>query len=102
MLRKYTTLYEARNLAIKKSKGKFVAKNLDVDDVWLVINLNYKYHILKKKIWLVYSNFYKLLNNKMIKLFLFNYLPSGKVTAKIIKNYQTIFFCCNFKKSFFK
>ena len=31
---KHTVLYEARNLAIKKTKGEFVAF-LDTDDIWL-------------------------------------------------------------------
>ncbi len=97
--KKYTTLYEARNLAIKKSTGKFVAF-LDVDDVWLRNKLELQIPYFKeKKIGLVYSNFY-ILNNKKKKLAFNNYLPSGKVTAKIIKNYQVGFLTVILRKSF--
>ena len=44
-------------------------------------------HLFKKKVGLVYSNFYKLYKNKK-KLTYKNDLPSGKVTSQIIKNYQ--------------
>jgi glycosyltransferase involved in cell wall biosynthesis len=85
--KKYTTLYEARNLAIEKSKGKFIAF-LDVDDFWSKNKLELQIsHFKEKKIGLVYSNFYKFYNKKK-KLAYKNYLPSGKVTKKIIKNYQ--------------
>ena len=97
--KKYTTLYEARNLAIKKSKGKFIAF-LDVDDVWLKNKLELQISCFKeKKIGLVYSNFYKL-NDKKKKLAFNNHLPSGKVTAKIIKNYQVGFLTVVLRKSF--
>ena len=54
-----TVLYKARNLAIKKSKGKFLAF-LDVDDMWEKNKLSLQIPEFKnKKIGLVYSNFYK-------------------------------------------
>ena len=97
--KKHTSLYEARNLAIKKSKGKFIAF-LDVDDVWLKNKLELQIsHFREKKIGLVYSNFYKLNNNKK-KLAFNNRLPSGRVTAKIIKNYQIGFLTVILRKSF--
>ena len=97
--KKYTTLYEARNLAIQKSKGKFIAF-LDVDDFWLKNKLEFQIaHFKEKKIGLVYSNFYKFNNNRK-KLAFNNYLPSGKVTEKIIKNYQIGILTVILRKSF--
>ena len=40
---KHTTLYEARNYAIKKAKGEFYAF-LDVDDWWEADKLKNKFH----------------------------------------------------------
>jgi glycosyltransferase involved in cell wall biosynthesis len=85
--KKHTVLYEARNLAIKKSKGKFIAF-LDVDDFWSKNKLELQISLFKeKKVGLVYSNFYKFYNGKK-KLAYKNILPSGKTTSLIIKNYQ--------------
>jgi glycosyltransferase involved in cell wall biosynthesis len=85
--KKNTTLYEARNLAIKKSKGKFIGF-LDVDDFWTKSKLELQVpYFQEKKVGLVYSNFYKFYKNKK-KLAFKNDLPYGKVTSQIIKNYQ--------------
>ena len=97
--KKNTTLYEARNLAIKKSKGKFIAF-LDVDDFWTKNKLELQIsHFKEKKIGLVYSNFYKFYNGKK-RLAFNNNLPSGKVTSQIIKNYQIGILTVILRKSF--
>jgi glycosyltransferase involved in cell wall biosynthesis len=51
---KHTPLYDARNLAIKKSKGKFIAF-LDTDDLWT-----------KNKLYL---QVLKLKNKRIVKIF---------------------------------
>ena len=97
--RKNTVLYEARNLAIKEAKGEFIAF-LDVDDFWSKNKLELQIaHFKEKKIGLVYSNFYKFKNGKK-KLAFNNNLPSGKVTAQIIKNYQVGILTVILRKSF--
>ncbi len=56
---KFTKLYEARNLAIKKAKGKYIAF-LDVDDWWLPEKLEKQIILFQKdnSLKMVYSNFY--------------------------------------------
>ncbi len=94
-----TVLYKARNLAIKKSKGKFLAF-LDVDDMWEKNKLSLQIPEFKnKKIGLVYSNFYKL-NNTKKDLAYKTQLPSGKITNSIISNYQVPFLTVVLRKSF--
>ena len=59
----HTTLYKARNLAIKKSKGDFIAF-LDTDDLWdknkLELQLRYFNNI---EVGVVYSNLWIFKNN---------------------------------------
>ena len=56
---KFTKLYEARNLAIKKAKGQYIAF-LDVDDWWLPEKLEKQIILFQKDktLKMVYSNFY--------------------------------------------
>ena len=62
-----TVLYKARNLAIKKTKGEFIAF-LDVDDMWLKNKLSIQIPKFKnKRIGVVYSNFYKYYNKNKKK-----------------------------------
>lgn len=86
--KKHTTLYDARNLAIKKSTGKLIAF-LDTDDFW---NKNKLYlQVLKLKnerIGLVYSNYYFL--NQITGLQKIAYkekLPEGMVYKKLLRDY---------------
>ena len=86
--KKRTVLHKARNLAIKKTKGKFIAF-LDVDDLWSKDKLALQIPKFKnKKIGLVYSNFYKYYNLDKKKIAHKSRLPKGKITSSIIKNYQ--------------
>ena len=86
--KKRTELHKARNLAIKKTRGEFIAF-LDVDDIWSKEKLSLQIPKFKnKKIGLVYSNFYKLYEKNKKKIAHQNNLPRGKITNSIIKNYQ--------------
>ena len=84
----FTSLYKARNLAIKKSKGKYIAF-LDVDDLWIKNKLSLQ---LKKfeddKIGLVYSNYY-ILNQftGLKKIFYKKKLPEGLIYKELLNYY---------------
>ena len=86
--KKHSSLYEARNLAIKKSKGKFIAF-LDADDLWTEDKLSLQVKKFRdKKIGLVYSNYY-ILNQftGFKKLFYKKKLPSGLIFRELLKEY---------------
>tara|TARA_A100001015_G_C15003274_1_gene719514 strand:- start:159 stop:1055 length:897 start_codon:yes stop_codon:yes gene_type:complete len=87
--KKKTSLYKARNLAIKESKGRFLGF-LDVDDFWTSDKLQKQVPRFKdKKVSLVYGNFYKYFNDTKKKEIAFNSnLPEGFILSKIIEDYQ--------------
>ena len=99
--KKRTVLYEARNLAIRKAKGKFIAF-LDVDDFWSKDKLSKQIPKFKNsKIGLVHSNFYKYYNsNKKQKIGFEKKLPKGKVAKSIVENYEVGFLTVVLRKSF--
>ena len=88
----HTTLYQARNLALKECKGDFVSF-LDVDDYYLRDKIAKQLMYFKdEKVGVIYSNYYryyedikkkKLLTNKM--------LPSGNLTQYILEESQISF-----------
>jgi glycosyltransferase involved in cell wall biosynthesis len=86
--KKHTTLYYARNLAIKKAKGTLIAF-LDTDDLWSKNKLCLQVSKLKnERIGLVYSNYYFL--NQVSGLYKIAYkekLPQGIIYKKLLKNY---------------
>ena len=86
---KKDVLYKARNLAIKKTKGEFIAF-LDVDDIWSNDKLLKQIpKFTNKEVGLVYSNFYKYFQkNKKKEIAYKNNLPVGHITKKIIEKYQ--------------
>ena len=85
----FLNLYEARNLAIKKSKGQYITF-LDVDDLWKKNKLIEQVKILNNfpAYDIIYSN-YHLLNIKK-KKFTLRYkkkLPSGLITQELLNDY---------------
>jgi glycosyltransferase involved in cell wall biosynthesis len=88
----HTTLYQARNLALKECKGDFVSF-LDADDYYLKDKIAKQLLYFKdEKVGVIYSNYYryyedikkkKLLTNKM--------LPSGNLTQYILEESQISF-----------
>jgi glycosyltransferase involved in cell wall biosynthesis len=86
--KKHTTLYKARNLAIQKSKGKFIAF-LDTDDIWVKDKLNLQIKkFINKKIGLVYANYYTLNQATGFKAIAYKKeLPEGVICRNLLKDY---------------
>lgn len=86
--KKHTSLYKARNLAIQKSKGKFIAF-LDTDDIWVYNKLNLQIKKFRNKnIGVVYANYYTLNQATSFKAIAYKKeLPEGVIYQKLLKNY---------------
>jgi len=100
--KKHTSLYEARNAAIKKTSGKYIAF-IDVDDVWINKKIEMQINQFKDpKVGLVYSNFWLLKNNTgKIKKFSNCSLPSGYIYKKITENYNIGIVTAVIRKKYF-
>lgn len=86
----FSNLYKSRNLAIKKSRGKYVAF-LDTDDTWTKDKLEIQIKEIQqdKLIKIIYSNYFILLDNKKKKYIRhIKHLPSGRITTKLLKSYD--------------
>ena len=100
--KKHTSLYQARNLAIEKSKGDFIAF-LDTDDLWeknkLELQISYFSNL---EVGVVYSNFWMLKKdaNKK-KLYSKKSLPSGKIYNELINNYNVGILTTVIRKKFY-
>ena len=86
--KKFEKLYKTRNLAIKRSKGKYICF-LDTDDLWHKNKLKYQINLVKKKnCEIVYSKFH--IKNEITDKTYLNYknlLPTGYITQKLLDNY---------------
>ena len=85
----HTSLYEARNLAVEKTKGDFITF-IDTDDMWSQEKLDKQMAcFVDEATGVVYTNFWvmkkninkKKINNK-------KKLPSGKIYEQLITNYN--------------
>lgn len=95
----HTTLYQARNLALKKCKGDFICF-LDADDYFIKNKITKQLlYFNNQKVGVVYSNYYryyedinkrKLLTNKL--------LPSGNLTQYILEESQISFMTVMIRK----
>mgnify|MGYP000435074784 FL=1 len=83
----FTSLYEARNYAIEKANGEYIAF-LDCDDKWYNNKLKEQLKVLENSEYnLCYSNFYNLYENKLKKAFS-SIQPSGNIFKYQIANYS--------------
>ena len=101
---RFTTLYTARNLAIKKSRGEFVCF-LDTDDWWVKNKLETQVKLIKKnkKVRFIYSNFYLYDQEKKTKRILSKKkLPSGKITQNLLDDYKLGILSVMMSKNFFR
>ena len=86
----FTPLYEARNLAIKKTSGEFISF-LDTDDWWSPKRLEKQIELFfkDKNLDVVYTNCYFFYNKtKTRKIVSKKNLPDGKITQKLLSNYN--------------
>jgi len=86
---KHTNLHEARNLALDKAKGDFVAF-LDTDDWWLPNKLEKQIPFFKnKEIKLVYGNCWIYKENSIHKKRIYSkkILPVGNIFEDLIKKH---------------
>tara|TARA_Y100000310_G_scaffold272661_1_gene287773 strand:- start:432 stop:1283 length:852 start_codon:yes stop_codon:yes gene_type:complete len=101
---KFVNLYEARNLAIEKAKGKYISF-LDTDDLWIKDKLEKQIYFLEKnkEFEIVYSNYY-ILEEKKNKRYLRHKtsLPSGFITQELLNYYSITILTAFLKKSIFE
>ena len=100
----FLNLYHARNLAVKKSKGEFIAF-LDADDWWTKDKLKKQVDFLSnnKNINIIYSNLYLFdeRNNKK-KIFSTDKLYNGKITQDLLNEFKMPILTTIIRKKIFK
>ncbi len=98
---KHTTLYTARNLAIEKAKGMFIAF-LDTDDYWIKNKLELQLPLFSDpQVGVVYGNHFIINENLNTKrVFLRGKKHKGFIMEKLLKNYCTSLVTLVIRKSF--
>ena len=104
--KKFTNLYTARNLAIKKAKGKILTF-LDVDDLWMPKKLSKQVSFFNKNknAQILYSNYFNL--RKYFGIYFKNLqfkknLPSGFISNELLNSYCVAWLTVAFKKNYIK
>ena len=98
---KHTVLYKARNEAIKKSSGEFIAF-LDTDDLWEKNKLELQIPLFNdSKVGVVYGNVL-IINEKLKtkKIFMRGKMPRGFILDDLLKNYCASLLTLVVRKSF--
>ena len=101
---KHTVLSEARNYAIQKTRGEFIAF-LDTDDYWLPFKLEKQIKLFKNnKIGLVYGNYWIINEQSLFKKKINSRkkLPTGKVLNRILSNYSVGILTIMIRKKYLK
>ena len=98
----HTSLYKARNLAIEKSKGDFIAF-LDTDDLWDRTKLEMQMPYFQNyEVGVVFSNLWILKKNiKKRALYSKKKLPRGFIYEELIDNYQVGIITTIIRKKFY-
>ncbi len=103
--KKKVSLYASRNLALKKTKGEFIAF-LDVDDLWHPNKLSLQVKKFKDlKVGLVYGKFLKINNLSLFRrkqLITKDKLPEGYITENLLKFYPVGLLTIMLRKKFLK
>ncbi len=101
--KKHTSLYRARNLAIKESSGELLAF-IDTDDLWEKNKLELQIPLFDdSEIAVVYSNLWIMKNNLEIKKkFIKTKSPSGFIYEKLLEEYNVGIITAVFRKNIIK
>ena len=101
--KKHTSLYKARNLALKKAKGEFIGF-IDADDMWQKNKIKNQIDFFKEKnTAVVYGNsILKNENNNQSKKFINYNVNSGFIYKDLIRNYNVGILTALINKSLLK